>query len=283
MKKQLLSKILSLILTTGLFAESSPIAQNESSESVSSNWIGEGIYELVDSNSTLSVPSEHTALFGENAKMVVNQMGLNSNNVEAVIVSDSHPYIFSHFSVGYISDDLAMTNSNAILRAAKKSALLRNKNLIQRGLKPFYIRNWIQKPIFDHNDKTIHMAIETVEEDQEYVYFYIFKLGRVGFEQLLCITEKNSWKKALENLERLSQSHSFNPGFQYSDYCSGDKIGGLSSNLVMSSMGVSLDNKIPLYTFLISLGALTATVGWILFRFKFPKKIPKSEVSLTFC
>lgn len=243
----MLKFILPFVMVLGLgFADEPPADQDYQKFESSLDWKSAGAYPLPLSNSTLTLPQEHVVLLGKDADaMRVFWGNASSHDLEAITLTEerSEPVIFRFYSEGYISlADWSAVDAKALLQSYLENTERENKEREKKGLESLHVLGWMQEPTLDKETNTVYWAIEAVAgKDDHFVNAFALRLGRFGYEELVWITDKNSYIPKGGELDLMLQAHSFEEGFRYADYVSGDKVAAYGiASLVAASIGVKV-------------------------------------------
>ena len=243
----MLKFILALAVVLGQgFAESSTEQDLQKFEA-SLDWKEAGNYPLPLSNSTLILPEEHVVLIGKDADALRVFWGDSPNpSIEAISYTAQHtePVIFSFHSEGYISlEDWSDVDPQALLQSYIENTERENKERKQKGLRSLHVLGWLQEPTLDKETHTVYWALEAVAngDEEHFVNSFALRLGRFGYEELIWITDKKSYISKGGELDLMLKAHSFDKGFRYTDYVSGDKVAAYGiAALVAASIGVKV-------------------------------------------
>lgn len=195
-----------------------------------SDWKYEGRYKLPMSHSTLSLPEGHMLLIGEEARKLRELMGEKDSEIEAVVLDDNFKddVIFCFSGDGYVSiDDWQQVDSKELLKSIRELTEEANKERRKIGIGELHVVGWIQEPTLDRHTNTVYWAIEGLEEDGgSMVNSMALRLGRSGYELITWVSDKESHVNFGGKLDVMLRAHSFDPGFRYKDYTTGDKVAG---------------------------------------------------------
>ncbi len=191
------------------------------------DWMGAGIYNLAQSNSTLCVPENYIVLTRKEAyKAAILVREQFPGALEVVIrglktSKDLEIWLY-HYQTGYISlDDWNNVDPTCILNAIQKRSVEFNIESKKNGFEVEYnILGWVQKPILDRKANTVCWALKMQGTDP-FTSAVVIKLGRRGFVRFEYISHKASVEG---ELDFLINAHSFDEGFRYEDYILGDQI-----------------------------------------------------------
>ena len=237
--------VLFLVSSPELFAnEQSIITEDERIEAfLGLDWKEPGTYKLPNSHSTLSLPNDHIALIGKDADRVGCLMGEQSNDaIEATTYKEGYVdlVIFENFTDGYVTiDDWDEINSRELLQSICENTENANKERVRQGFAELHVVGWMQEPTLDRHTNTVYWAIEgNSDESEPIVNSVALRLGRKGFEKLIWVADKDSYVPFGGELEVMLRAHSFDPGFRYNDYTTGDKVASYGiATLVAATVG----------------------------------------------
>jgi uncharacterized membrane-anchored protein len=251
-------------------------------------WVRDGSHKLGESSSTLSLPPDHAAAFAADAVRFETLLGnsdLASRHVEAVVINRrNEQVIFQSFNdEGYITlDDWKDVDAAAMLETIKDNTEKGNAEKISDGFSPVHVKGWLQQPTLDRDGNTVRWAIAADDSGTAIVNAVALRLGRRGFEKLTWVGDANAYVAQGGELDLMLGSHTFDPGFRYADFVSGDKVaaygvGALVATLVgakLAKVGLFAGLLVLLKKFgvfaVIALGGLFAKFGRALFGQKQP-------------
>jgi uncharacterized membrane-anchored protein len=247
------------IISLQLFASNPSSMTNEEkvAEFLDLDWKGPGTYALQDSHAVLSVPGNHIALIGEDARragMLLLQPSAHA--MEAVLHREESENLifFGYYPHGYVStDDWDVIDPQALIKAMK----VHKAGAVQD------VVGWIQEPKLDQQAHTVTLAVET---EESVVTAIALKLGRLGFEKVVWVAPKDKYIAFTGALERALSTYRFDPGFRYEDYTAGDKVSRHGIALLVSeTLGVPEDHRWPkMLRWLI--GFITFSAIYVLYR-----------------
>ena len=234
------------IYSFGLMAEE-PLSEAEEAicdvvESL--DWKYEGKYRLSLSKSTLSVPEGYIAFIGEDARKFHEAVECERDNkLEAFVASDDfqNSIYFSCFNDGYVSiSDWNSVNSSSLLRSIQENTEKANVKKRSKGLSTLRVLGWVQEPVLDKHTNTVFWAIDAINENtgESVINSVALRLGRKGFEKVVWVTDRENYKAFGGELDVMLRSHSFDPGYRYSDFSKGDKVASYGiASLVAATVG----------------------------------------------
>lgn len=207
------------------------------------DWKDTGAYKLEESNSTISLPEGYKLLIGEEAKKgrELTCMELNNPNLEAAVYDADfeNTILFESYQDGYVSlDDWEDIDSKGLLKSISDSTEEENIERRKNGNGELHVIGWIQEPILDRDKNIVYWALEAESNAGAIINSVALRLGREGFEKLIWVTQKASYIPIDGHLDIMLRSHTFDPGYRYNDYQTGDKIAGYGiASLVAATVG----------------------------------------------
>lgn len=131
--------------------------------------------------------------------------------------------------------------------------------------------------ILDRNTKTVYWAIEAITEGQENIVNSVaIRLGKEGYEKITWVVQKPSYEHFGSHLDIMLRAHSFDQGYRYKDYTTGDKVAGYGvATLVAATVGGKIVKAGGLFVILKKLGGfILAGIAAVFYKFKsiFKKK-----------
>jgi uncharacterized membrane-anchored protein len=222
-------------------------------------WVRDGSHKLGESSSTLSLPRDHAAAFAADAVRFETLLGngdLASKHVEAVVVNRrNEQVIFQSFNdEGYITlDDWKDVDAAAMLATIKDNTEKGNAEKTRDGFSPVHVKGWLQQPTLDRDGNTVRWAIAADDGSTPIVNAVALRLGRRGFEKLTWVGDANAYVAQGGELDLMLGSHTFDPGFRYADYVSGDKVAAYGVGALVATLVGAKLAKIGLFAGLLVL------------------------------
>jgi uncharacterized membrane-anchored protein len=199
-------------------------------EFFSLDWKDVGIYKFERSNSTISVPEGYHLLIGEEAHKALTIMGEPKREyMEAVLYDENfeNTILFNYDECGFVSiDDLDEINAKQLLETIIENTEKTNEKRRKNGVNEIHVVGWLQEPTLDKNTNTVFWAIEAIEDNEPIVNSIAIKLGRKGVAAIIWVASKDIYVHFGGHLDVMLRAHSFDAGFQYKDYKSGDNVAG---------------------------------------------------------
>lgn len=247
MKKLLL---ILLLICTSTYLTANQQSTNEeadTNEIESLDWKFTGTYKLPVSHSSLSVPAEHLALIGSDAKKLSELDGNGiDDDLEAITIDESFKnsvYFLSHKD-GYVSlDDWEKIDPKKLLEAISERTEETNEDRRKKGIPEIHVIGWLQEPTLDRHTSTIYWAIDNYENDKEENTFnsVALRLGRNGYERIIWVGDTPDYVAFGGELDVMLRAHSFDPGHRYCDYTTGDKVATYGvTTLVAATAGAKI-------------------------------------------
>ena len=141
----------------------------------------EGQYTLPTSGSSIDLRSELGLVRGKDARrLAVLINGTESPKVEAVVVEPvtlSTVY-FEYFDSGYITlDDWGDINPADMIESVRDATAEANDKRQDRNISELTVVGWSQEPTLDRTTKTVHWAIDALEDGYPIVKCYCAEAG----------------------------------------------------------------------------------------------------------
>lgn len=210
-------------------------------------WLGVGTYKLPSSHSSLSVPAEHTAVVGADARTLSNLVGNEADSSLEAITMDEYlenSVYFLYEGEGYISlDDWEKIKPKELLEEIIKNTEKANRKRRKMGIPEIHVLGWIQEPTLDRQTNTVYWSIEHEEDDSDATVFnsVALRLGRRGYERIVWVGEMFNYKPFGGELDTMLRAHSFDQGYRYTDFTAGDKVAGYGiAALVAGTIGAKV-------------------------------------------
>lgn len=214
-----------------------------------------GTIKLPEGHGTLIVPKGFHFLDKEQSKYVLSDLW--SNPVDETIIgmlfpinkkvmdANSWGFTISYDDMGFVEDDDANDiDYDDLLKTSKDEIDEENKDRIATGYSSISLLGWASKPFYDADKKVLHWAKElSFEGDSLNTLNYNLRiLGRHGIYLVNAVASMNELPEVNQNLDQVISSISFDEGYKYSDYVSGDKIaswtvGGLVAGKILAKTG----------------------------------------------
>lgn len=244
-----------------------------------------GVYNLPNSSSMLSLPSNHYALLGADSREFARlSNGQSDETIEAVVFDENFDTAvwFESNDSGYIHlNDWEQLNSEDLLKLISENTEKANEERRKNNISEIHVVGWLQPPILDRNSNTVYWAIEATENENKIANSVAIRLSRKGYEKLTWSTDKSSYTPFGGQLDIMLRSHNFDQGYRYSDYMAGDRAAGYG---IATLVGMTLGGKIAKVGGLSLLlkkigGFITAGLGVLFLKFKKLFKRKKDEPS----
>jgi uncharacterized membrane-anchored protein len=207
------------------------------------DWKESGRHNLLQSNSTISLPNDYLLLIGEEAKKGITIYDVsNTEDVEAVVYDNTlqNTIIFEYLKSGYVPiDDWSEVDPNSLLKEISEATEETNEERRKRGIEEVHVTGWLKEPTLDKHTNTVYWAIEgECDNKSKFVNSIALRLCRYGFERVTWITQKESYASFGDHLDVMLHAHSFNPGYCYVDFVKGDEVAGYGiAALVAATVG----------------------------------------------
>jgi uncharacterized membrane-anchored protein len=196
-------------------------------------WLGAGVHQLAQSNSTLTLPDGYQLVLGAGARRVEELVGdVPAAETEARVISEdfSEDVVFQFFDVGYVTlDDWEDVDAESLLEATREGTEEGNEHRREAGISAIHVVGWLKEPTLERATNTVYWAIQVDDEDPQiadFVNSVALRLGRNGYEKLIWITDLTTYSPTGGTLDTMLAAHSFNSGSRYQDYVSGDRTAG---------------------------------------------------------
>lgn len=241
------------------------------------NWKTEGTHVLPLSNSSISIPNDYALLTGDDAVALYTVEGKFVGEFLEAYICDSSSFqneiVFQNFKTGYISiDDWKGINSKELIDEITQGTEERNEERRKQGSNELHVIGWIQEPTLDQSTNTVFWAIEASDSgnDDNLVNAVAIRLGREGYEQLTWITSRSSYVSSGGPLDTMLSAHSFDQGYRYSDYVTGDKLAeyGIASLVAVTAGGKALKAGGIAFLFKKIAGLVFAGIAALVYKFK---------------
>jgi len=139
--------------------------------------------------------------------------------------SDGWFILFEYDNTGYVSDDDKYDiDEDAILNSVKEGNKIANKERIENGFSPLYVKGWYSKPYYDNKTNNLTWAILAESDGEPVVNHNIRFLGRFGVMSVVLATDPNSLDNAIRETEPILSTFAYEQGNRYFEWVKGDKI-----------------------------------------------------------
>jgi len=183
------------------------------------------------------MPAKDIFLTAESAKEILKRQGNPTGDVLGIFApqeKDGKWMVVVRFQdVGYVKDDDAgKLNADEILNSYKEGTNSVNEERKAKGIPPFYVGGWAEKPRYQKDKHEVIWAIQVKEEDKAEapvvaVNYNTRVLGRRGVLSLNLVTSPETLETDKPSALALLDQTSFAKGESYADYQPGkDKSAG---------------------------------------------------------
>lgn len=208
---------------------------------------GSGTYKLPRSHAVIRMRSGQALLLGGDAERFrwLNN-GTEHPDTEAVLSYDSASaksvVYYAWQDEGYIGDaDWADVNPDQLLEDYRRGTEAANSERIDSGIEPMHVVGWLEKPHYDKSTNTVTYAIELKDKDGGWANAFALRLGRAGYTEFIWVGSIGLFQSAGSRPALLNEAlaaHSYEEGFRYADFKSGDKVASYGiAGLVAAAIG----------------------------------------------
>ena len=199
------------------------------------NWIdGPNTVILGDNVAQLTFGENYMFANGDDTRILMERLGNPpSNNEVGIILPKNYKLgwfvVFDYHPAGYIrDDDKDKIDADAILESIKKGTEESNKYRKEKGISPFHVLGWYQKPYYDSNTNNLTWSLlgrsEDSKEGVETVNHNIRLLGRYGFMSVVLVANRSTIDTFKPEVDAIISKFSFTKGKSYAEYVKGDKV-----------------------------------------------------------
>ncbi len=205
-------------------------------------WQEPGTYTLPKSQSTVTVPDDHTIVIGEDARRLATALGNDDEAIEALIMDDDNTFVFTYCDVGYISlEDIDDIDPLVMIQHVSEDCEQDNQQRLADGRPLKHILGWAQKPTLHPDTNTLSLAMESEAGGERHIDLITIRLSRSGFEMISWVATKEEYAARDQILTPILETHTFASGDNYNDHMDGDKIASFSiAGLVATSIGLHM-------------------------------------------
>ena len=227
------------------------------------NWSTEtGAYKLPRSHAVIHLRGGQALLLGSDAQRYSYlSSGTEFPDTEAVLTYDSASakaeVYYEWRDEGFVTDtDWADIDPDALLEQYRQGTEDSNSERVSNGVEPMHVAGWLEKPHYDKKTRTVTYAMELTDKNGNWANAFALRLGRGGYTEFTWVGPVGLFRGAGGRPALLNQalaSHSYEQGYRYQDYKSGDKLAGYGlAGLIAAAMGAKFGKGL--------IGALIALV-----------------------
>lgn len=222
-------------------------------------WQEGGTHQMAVSSSSIKISTGWEYLDAEAAQRYLYLLnGTEFELVEGVAVNwdTEELFTFDHYDSGYVTlDDWEDMDAATLLQQIIDGTEAANVERREMGISEMHVIGWLQEPYLDRETNAAYWAIEAVDEESGPIINYVaMKLGRKGYEELTWVGTKEQFSGAPATMTAMLGAHTFDSGFRYADFTTGDKLAGVGiAALVAASAGGSSNGKVGFFAALVLL------------------------------
>lgn len=204
----------------------------------------EARYQLVESNSSLSLPDGQMLVLGDDAmrfEYLLSSVESPNTTASLVNMTNETRAVFQYFESGYVTlDDWGDLDSTELLESITRNTKKANKTKLENGYPEMTVSGWLVEPYLDKHNSSVKWALAGVEGGTDFVNIVTLKLGRNGFEKITWVGSPSQYSDQKEFIANLPRLSTFNPEFQYADYRIGDEMAAFGiAGLVAATTGAN--------------------------------------------
>jgi uncharacterized membrane-anchored protein len=135
--------------------------------------------------------------------------------------------LFYYDPIGYVKDaEKEALDSAKILETIKQGTTEANKIRIKNGVSALNILGWYEEPHYDAKTHNLVWAVlgEDADTREPVVNYNTRVLGRYGYMAVNLVSDPESLKTYIGNLDTIVSNFSWNQGKGYAEWVSGDKV-----------------------------------------------------------
>jgi uncharacterized membrane-anchored protein len=207
-------------------AQQSPAAEKFWIELKKLSWEFGPTTGQIAGRASLSVPQGYVFLSAADTNKFLTLMGnLPSPNSYTVAPERLEWFaMFDFAAAGYVRDDEKL-DADGILQALKDGNARGNEERKNRGLPALYLEGWFVAPHYDLQTKRLEWATKLRSAGGDIsVNYNIRLLGRSGVMNAVLVSDPAALENDIAAFKKALTGFSFDPGEQYSEYRTGDKI-----------------------------------------------------------
>lgn len=231
------------------------------------NWQFESVtYRLVGSHSSLTLPQGYMLLTGGDAQRFMYLLnGTEFPEVEALALDPNTNELvwFSYVESGYVTDDdWSELDADALLEQVKEATEAANEERRKNGISALHVVGWVERPRFDAEARIAYWTIQANDEAAgELRNAKAVRLSRHGYHEVVWAGDSASYSNAAATLGDMLKAHTYDPGFRYADFATGDKLAGFGiASLVAVTAGG--EKAKGLLAGLVAVALLLLKKGW---------------------
>ncbi|MBV8806257.1 MAG: DUF2167 domain-containing protein [Sinobacteraceae bacterium] len=199
------------------------------------DWVKGPTTVTAEGNAKLAIPEQYVYLDARNtAKFLELQHNLGDGREVMVAPRDLQWMAYLEFAdEGYVKDDEKI-DASALLKTLKENTERANEERQRRGWNPLHVVDWATAPVYNTTTKRLEWATILESPEGRAVNFSTKILGRRGYTSVVMVTDPANLNNAEDSLDKVLTGYAFNPGEQYADWRSGDKVAkyGLAALIV---------------------------------------------------
>lgn len=174
---------------------------------------------------TLRLPDPYSFVPASEAAAFMRALGNStSESFLGLIVPKQDPFWFvtvNYTDSGHIADEDAKTwNADDLLQSLKDGTKIDNKERAERGITPFDVVGWVEKPAYD--EATHRLVWSILGRDRgttvSTINFNTYALGRQGYFELNLVTGEDAIAQDKKHAGVLLAALDYKLGQRYADY-----------------------------------------------------------------
>ena len=217
--------------TGGALAQDAPAEQQSAEQKAflekmrALDWVKGPATVTAEGNAQLAIPEQYVYLDARNtSKFLELQHNLGDGREVMVGPRDLHWMAYLEFDdEGYVKDDEKI-DAAALLKTLKENTERANEERQRRGWDPLHVVDWATPPVYNTTTKRLEWATILESPQGRAVNFSTKILGRRGYTSVIMVTDAGNLTNAENSLDKVLTGYAFNPGEQYADWRSGDKV-----------------------------------------------------------
>ncbi len=236
---------------------------------------GEGV---IAGKAKIQIPSGYAFLDDRNTRHFLELMGNPPRDKHTMIAPSNLDWfaVFSFDPVGYVKDDEKI-DAAALLDSLKQGDGPGNEERKRLGMSSIYTDGWHVPPHYDAGTKRLEWGMRLRDEQGRINVNYTSRLlGRSGVMSAVLVSSPQALNDDIKAFNGVLAGYQFNPGEQYAEFKSGDKIAeyGLAALVVGGAAAAAaktgLLKSLGKFLWVIIGGGLMG--GWALLKKLFARK-----------
>ncbi len=203
-------------------------AEGEDNEMPDVQWVNGPATGKLGAQAEVKVPSGYRFVDGEDSRKLMILYGNQPTDLELGYIEPVKKstwfVIFEFESSGYVKDDDASLDADAMLDSLKEGTKAGNEWRKENNLPELTLIGWHTKPRYDKNTHNLEWATLSESNGRKVVNHNIRILGRDGVMSATVVAAPEVMDQAVSETRKILTGYDFSEGRKYSQWVEGDKI-----------------------------------------------------------